>query len=82
MENERKTLVLYESGMSGEAREVICTVCKQRCAMNIEGLSEATLEKFISKGYIHRFYGYLPSGSDTKKKFKRWKDLEKNLMKN
>ena len=26
-----------------------------RDALNIEGLSEATLEKFISRGYIHRF---------------------------
>ena len=26
-----------------------------RDALNIEGLSEATLEKFISKGYIHTF---------------------------
>ena len=38
--------------------------------MNIEGLSEATLEKFISRGYIQDIYRYLPSGSDTKKKFK------------
>ena len=26
-----------------------------RDALNIEGLSEATLEKFISRGYIHTF---------------------------
>lgn len=31
------------------------TLFVSRDAMNIEGLSEATLEKFIARGYIHRF---------------------------
>ncbi|MDO4322397.1 MAG: NAD-dependent DNA ligase LigA [Lachnospiraceae bacterium] len=31
------------------------TLFVSRNAMNIEGLSEATLEKFIARGYIHRF---------------------------
>ncbi len=31
------------------------TLFVSRDAMNIEGLSEATLEKFIAKGYIHEF---------------------------
>ena len=30
-------------------------LCVSRDALNIEGLSEATLEKFISRGYIHTF---------------------------
>lgn len=34
-----------------------------RDALNIEGLSEATLEKFISRGYIHTFERHLPFGS-------------------
>ena len=28
---QRKSIVLYESGMSGEARQIICTVCQQGC---------------------------------------------------
>ena len=47
-----------------------------RDALNIEGLSEATLEKFISRGSIH-----LPISSiwtTTKTRFREWKDLEKN----
>lgn len=31
------------------------TLFTSRDAMNIEGLSEATLEKFIAKGFIHKF---------------------------
>ena len=31
------------------------TLFVSRDAMNIDGLSEATLEKFIAKGFIHNF---------------------------
>ena len=49
-----KSTVLYQSGMSGKACQSICTLCK-RDALNIEGLSEATLEKFIDRGFIKEF---------------------------
>ena len=35
------------------------TLFVSRDAMNIDGLSEATLEKFIAKGFIHNFARYL-----------------------
>ena len=42
--------------MPGKAREIICAVCQSGCVKyGREGLSEATLEKFIAMGYIKEY---------------------------
>lgn len=47
---------LYCTNEECEAKKIKSfTLFVSRDAMNIEGLSEATLEKFIGKGYIHEF---------------------------
>lgn len=47
---------LYCTNEECEAKKIKSfTLFVSRDAMNIEGLSEATLEKFIAKGYIHEF---------------------------
>ncbi len=54
MENETKTLYCTNPGC--QARHVKSfTLFVSRDAMNIEGLSEATLEKFIANGYVRDF---------------------------
>ena len=54
MENETKTL--YCTNPKCQAKHVKSfTLFVSRDAMNIEGLSEATLEKFIMNGYIKDF---------------------------
>ena len=51
MENETKTL--YCTNPKCQAKHVKSfTLFVSRDAMNIEGLSEATLEKFIANGYV------------------------------
>lgn len=45
---------LYCTNMECEAKKIKSfTLMASRDALNIEGLSEATLEKFIAKGFIH-----------------------------
>ena len=47
---------LYCMNASCEAKKIKAfTLFVSRDAMNIDGLSEATLEKFIAKGYIHEY---------------------------
>lgn len=47
---------LYCTNAACEAKKIKAfTLFVSRDAMNIEGLSEATLEKFIAKGYIHEY---------------------------
>ncbi len=47
---------LYCTNEECEAKKIKSfTLFVSRDAMNIEGLSEATLEKFIGRGYIHEF---------------------------
>lgn len=47
---------LYCTNPTCEAKKIKSfTLFVSRDAMNIDGLSEATLEKFIAKGYIHEF---------------------------
>ncbi len=47
---------LYCTNSSCEAKKIKSfTLFVSRDAMNIDGLSEATLEKFIAKGYIHEY---------------------------
>ena len=47
---------LYCTNPTCEAKKIKSfTLFVSRDAMNIDGLSEATLEKFIGKGYIHEF---------------------------
>ena len=47
---------LYCTNEECEAKKIKSfTLFVSRDAMNIEGLSEATLEKFIARGYIHEF---------------------------
>ena len=47
---------LYCANPSCEAKKIKSfTLFVSRDAMNIDGLSEATLEKFIAKGYIHEY---------------------------
>ena len=47
---------LYCTNEECEAKRIKSfTLFVSRNAMNIDGLSEATLEKFIAKGYIHEF---------------------------
>ena len=54
MENETKTL--YCTNPKCQAKHVKSfALFASRDAMNIEGLSEATLEKFIARGFIHDF---------------------------
>ncbi|HJC74190.1 MAG TPA: NAD-dependent DNA ligase LigA [Candidatus Mediterraneibacter faecavium] len=54
MENETKTL--YCTNPKCQAKHVKSfTLFVSRDAMNIEGLSEATLEKFIMNGYVKNF---------------------------
>ncbi|MBQ1171461.1 MAG: NAD-dependent DNA ligase LigA [Lachnospiraceae bacterium] len=53
-ENETKTLVCPNPEC--EAKKIKSfTLMVSRDALNIDGLSEATLEKFIAKGFIHSF---------------------------
>ena len=53
-ENDTKTLVC--TNPECEAKKIKSfTLMVSRDALNIDGLSEATLEKFIAKGFIHRF---------------------------
>ena len=52
-----------------------------RDAMNMEGMSEATLEKFIGSGFIHEFADTFRL-SRYKDASLRWKDLAKNPTKN
>lgn len=53
-ENDTKTLVCPNPEC--EAKKIKSfTLMVSRDALNIDGLSEATLEKFIAKGFIHRF---------------------------
>ena len=53
-----------------------------RDAMNIEGLSEATLEKFIARGFIHDFADIVSSGDAIGRRSVRWKDLVRSPMNN
>lgn len=47
---------LYCTNTACDAKKIKSfTLFVSRDAMNIEGLSEATLEKFIAKGYIHEY---------------------------
>ena len=47
---------LYCTNAACEAKKIKSfTLFVSRDAMNIDGLSEATLEKFIAKGYIHEY---------------------------
>lgn len=47
---------LYCTNSACDAKKIKSfTLFVSRDAMNIEGLSEATLEKFIAKGYIHEY---------------------------
>ena len=48
-----------------------------RDALNIEGLSEATLEKFIDRGFIKEFTD-ISIWINGRKRFRLWKVLEKN----
>lgn len=50
-----------------------------RDAMNIDGLSEATLEKFIARGFIHDFGDILRSAGIRMRLWK-WKALGRNPM--
>ena len=50
-----------------------------RDAMNIDGLSEATLEKFIARGFIHDFGDILRSAGIKMRSWK-WKALGRNPM--
>lgn len=53
-ENDTKTLVC--TNPECEAKKIKSfTLMVSRDALNIDGLSEATLEKFIAKGFIHSF---------------------------
>ena len=53
-ENDTKTLVCPNPEC--EAKKIKSfTLMVSRDALNIDGLSEATLEKFIAQGFIHRF---------------------------
>lgn len=53
-ENDTKTLVCPNPDC--EAKKIKSfTLMVSRDALNIDGLSEATLEKFIAKGFIHSF---------------------------
>ena len=49
--------------------------------MNIEGLSEATLEKFIGMGFIHEFADIFRLEGTSGRVFRNWKDLERNPVK-
>ena len=61
MENETKTL--FCTNPECQAKHVKAfSLFVSRDAMNIEGLSEATLEKFILHWVCERFYGSVPSG--------------------
>ena len=54
MENETKTLFCTNPGCQAKHIKSF-TLFASRDAMNIEGLSEATLEKFIMNGYVKDF---------------------------
>ena len=45
---------MYQSGLPGKEIKSF-TLFVSRDALNIDGLSEATLEKFISMGFIHEY---------------------------
>ena len=49
--------------------------------MNIDGLSEATLEKFIARGFIRKNFGDIFEIGKHKDEIIRMEDLEKNHMK-
>ena len=53
--NNVEDSVLYERAGCSARRIKSFSLFVSRDAMNIEGLSEATLEKFIAHGYIHTF---------------------------
>ena len=50
-----------------------------RDALNIDGLSEATLEKFIAKGFVHSFADIFRLNRF--EKLRKWMALVKNLSK-
>ena len=56
------------------------TLFTSRDALNIAGLSEATLEKFIGVGMIHEYRGHLQSGPPIRKRSSRWTDSGRNRM--
>lgn len=46
---------MHESRLSGEKDQMAFTLFVSRDAMNIDGLSEMTLEKFIGCGFIREY---------------------------
>mgnify|MGYP000621114183 FL=1 len=80
MENETKTL--YCTNPECQAKHLKSfALFVSRDAMNIEGLSEATLEKFIGEGFIRDFTDiyHLDRYEET---IKHWRGSEKNPMQN
>ncbi len=53
-ENDSKTLICVNPECDAKRIKAF-TLAVSRDALNIDGLSEATLEKFIAKGFIHEF---------------------------
>ena len=53
-DNESEVLVCTNQNCSGKMLAKFVHFVSRKC-MNIDGLSEATLEKFISLGYLHSF---------------------------
>ena len=53
-DNESEVLICTNSNCSGKMLARFVHFVSRKC-MNIDGLSEATLEKFISLGYLHNF---------------------------
>ena len=87
-ENDTKTLVCPNPEC--EAKKIKSfTLMVSRDALNIDGLSEATLEKFIAKGFVHSFADIFRLNrfeksvcqQDLKKKLRKWMALVKNLSK-
>lgn len=53
-DNESEVLICTNPNCSGKMLAKFVHFVSRKC-MNIDGLSEATLEKFISMGYLHNF---------------------------
>lgn len=49
--------------------------------MDIQEFSDATIEKFVDRGFIKQFADFLPFHG-IRMKLSRWKDSEKNPIRN
>ena len=78
-ENDVECLFLRQSGVPGQEDQILWAFFTSRDAMNIDGLSEATLEKFIAVDLSMILAIFLRS-ADTKMRSWRWKALDRNPM--